>query len=102
MVDGAGKKKKWVKAESLGENRAIFLGESHSVAVPATGGVAADCIYYNDDYWEMMDLDYTFGGHDIGVFSLRDGKIVEQFDGELLTGDYSKIEPPPSWIVPSP
>ncbi|CAN1149894.1 Putative F-box protein At4g22170 [Linum perenne] len=93
-------KKKWVKKEDLGgNNRAVFLGEGHSVLVPATGGIAADCIYYSDDYWEKMDEDQKYGGHDIGVFNLRDGKVKKLDDGLSEIG--RKIEPPASWIVPS-
>ncbi|CAN1306776.1 F-box protein SKIP23 [Linum perenne] len=87
----------WVKTENLGENRAVFLGEGHSVLVPATGGIAADCIYYSDDYWDKL---YDCGGHDIGVFNLRDGKIKWLDDGLSEIG--RMIDPPPSWIVPSP
>ncbi|CAN1145070.1 hypothetical protein LINPERHAP2_LOCUS14487, partial [Linum perenne] len=88
--------KNWVKKKSLGENRAVFLGEGHSISVPAIGGITADCIYYSDDYWERMDDDPSYGGNDLGVFNLRDGKIKKL--GHGLT----EIEPPPSWIVPSP
>ncbi|CAN1148438.1 hypothetical protein LINPERPRIM_LOCUS38087 [Linum perenne] len=47
-----------------------------------------------------MDDDTSYGGNDIGVFNLRDGKIKKLDDG--LTEIDMKIEPPPSWIVPSP
>ncbi|CAI0388660.1 unnamed protein product [Linum tenue] len=74
-------RRRWVRAANLSgaagdeEKRALFLGGGDSVSVPAGGGIAADSLYYTDDGWERMDEDYLYGGHDIGVFDLREGKI---------------------------
>ncbi|CAI0375645.1 unnamed protein product [Linum tenue] len=61
-------RRNWVRTANLGgdggeQGRALFLGGNHSVSVPAGGEVAADCIYYTDDYWARMDEDYMYGGH---------------------------------------
>ncbi|CAL1411391.1 unnamed protein product [Linum trigynum] len=95
-------RRNWVRAANLGgggekHRRALFLGGNHSVSVPAGGGIAADSIYCTDDYWERMDEDYLYGGHDNGVFRLRDG-VIGRLDGEFEEED--RFDPPPSWLVP--
>ncbi|CAL1357322.1 unnamed protein product [Linum trigynum] len=97
-------RRRWVRAANLSgaagdeEKRALFLGGGDSVSVPAGGGIAADSVYYTDDGWERMDEDYLYGGNDIGVFDLREGKI-RRIDDEF---EEDKFDPPPCWLVPRP
>ncbi|XP_019165737.1 PREDICTED: uncharacterized protein LOC109161704 [Ipomoea nil] len=85
----------WKAVKSL-NNLALFLGGNHSVSmlVSDDSEVKADSIYFTDDYWERMDEDYLYGGHDMGVFSLKD-ESVKQF----LNIDLQKIKPPPFWLI---
>lgn len=89
--------KTWLQVESL-NGCALFVGGNHSVSVVAKDhpGCKSDAIYFTDDYWERIDEDYSYGGHDIGIFKLGDGSIEP-----LLNCDQEKTEPPPFWIVPN-
>ncbi|XP_057781635.1 uncharacterized protein LOC130999946 [Salvia miltiorrhiza] len=84
----------WVDVESL-DDSALFLGGNESVMVSAAAaGAKRNAIYFTDDYWERIDEDYSYGGHDLGVFCMEDGSIETVFDFEE-----DKIEPPPFWIT---
>ncbi|CAI9771163.1 unnamed protein product [Fraxinus pennsylvanica] len=85
------------KVESL-NGCALFVGGNHSISVVAKDhpGCTSDAIYFTDDYLERMDEDYSYGGHDMGIFKLGDGSIEP-----LLDCDQERIEPPPFWIVPN-
>ncbi|KAL3828317.1 hypothetical protein ACJIZ3_017119 [Penstemon smallii] len=50
-------------------------------------------IYFTDDYWDRMDEDYCYGGHDMGIFSLEDGTIEP-----LFYSNQQRYEPSPFWI----
>ncbi|KAH7835010.1 hypothetical protein Vadar_022022 [Vaccinium darrowii] len=87
----------WEEVESLGD-RALFLGGNHSVSLSTP---AAHCkrnsIYFTDDYWERMNEDYLYGGHDVGVFSLDDKSVKPLKNLDLP----QRVDPPPFWLVPS-
>ncbi|XP_057453079.1 putative F-box protein At1g65770 [Lotus japonicus] len=85
---------KWEKKGSLGD-RVLFLGTNESVSRSANElqGCEANSIYFTDDRWEEMNGDYSYGGHDWGVFSLQD-KIFK-----TLAECPNKLDPPPVWIV---
>ncbi|KAJ1376189.1 hypothetical protein SESBI_40489 [Sesbania bispinosa] len=87
---------KWVKKRFL-EDQALFLGanESRSVTAQTFSGCKENSIYFTDDRWEEMSLDYSYGGHDWGVFSLQDKRV------KLLAPYTNKMDPPPIWVVPS-
>ncbi|KAL3828316.1 hypothetical protein ACJIZ3_017118 [Penstemon smallii] len=55
--------------------------------------VKGNSIYFTDDYWDRMDEDYSYGGHDMGIFSLEDGTIEP-----LLDSNQQRFEPTPFWI----
>ncbi|KAL3820730.1 hypothetical protein ACJIZ3_006635 [Penstemon smallii] len=42
--------------------------------------VKGNSIYFTDDYWDRIDEDYCYGGHDMGIFSLEDGTIEPLLD----------------------
>ncbi|KAK2643779.1 hypothetical protein Ddye_018974 [Dipteronia dyeriana] len=90
--------RKWIEVESLGDS-ALFLGGSHSVSVCSSvdSGYKKNSIYFTDDYWDRMEEDYLYGGHDMGVFSLEDQSVgpIYQSSGSM------KIQPPPCWVAPS-
>ncbi|XP_057453081.1 uncharacterized protein LOC130744940 [Lotus japonicus] len=86
---------KWVKKGCLGD-RALFVGANESTIVAARAGCEANSIYFTDDRWEEMSLDYSYGGHDWGVFSLQDRSV------RLLAPRTNKMDPPPVWMVPTP
>ncbi|CAA0825741.1 Unknown protein [Striga hermonthica] len=105
---------KWVVAGDL-EGRAMFLGGNQTIMVEegekgrrglmkdaiyftegekGRRGLMKDAIYFTDDYWERLDEDYCYGGHDNGVYSMEDGSVHE-----LVEGLEQKIVPPPCWIT---
>ncbi|KAL2463366.1 F-box protein SKIP23 [Forsythia ovata] len=87
----------WQQVESLNDC-ALFVGGNHSFCLPAKEhpGCKGNAIYFTDDYWDRMDEDYCYGGHDMGIFKLGDGSIEP-----LLDCNEQKIEPTPFWIVPN-
>ncbi|CAL0330419.1 unnamed protein product [Lupinus luteus] len=87
---------KWEKVTSL-QDRVLFVGanESTSMWVQALPGSEANTIYFSDDRWEEMNMDYSYGGHDWGVFSLQDGSI------KLHLPYTNVIKPPPIWLLPT-
>ncbi|XP_057423742.1 uncharacterized protein LOC130717512 [Lotus japonicus] len=89
-------KNKWLKKSSLND-RVLFLGanESASVSAKEYKGCEANSIYFTDDRSEEMNLDYSYGGHDWGVFNLEDRCV------KLLTPFAYKMDPPPVWVVPT-
>ncbi|XP_015934514.1 probable F-box protein At4g22060 [Arachis duranensis] len=89
--------KKWKKMKSL-HDKILFLGANESVSMDAKAclGCEANSIYFTDDRWEEMNLDYMYGGHDWGVFNLQE-KYVKS-----LIQCADRIDPPPIWVVPVP
>ncbi|KAK3187713.1 hypothetical protein Dsin_027274 [Dipteronia sinensis] len=90
--------RRWIEVESLGDS-ALFLGGSHSVSVCSSvdSRYKKNSIYFTDDYWDRMEEDYLYGGHDMGVFSLEDQSVEPIY----LSGCSMKIQPPPCWVAPS-
>ncbi|XP_058750999.1 putative F-box protein At5g55150 [Vicia villosa] len=87
-------KRKWEKMNSL-EGQVVFVGANESKLVDSSKcDNKENLIYFSDDRWEEMNLDYSYGGHDWGVFNLQDSSI------RLLTPDVNKMDPPPIWMVP--
>ncbi|XP_058181134.1 putative F-box protein At1g65770 [Rhododendron vialii] len=90
------------EVESLGDN-ALFLGGNHSMSLPAAGTAQhpsrckKNSIYFTDDYWERMEEDYSYGGHDVGVFSLGDRSVKPLKHLDML----HRTDPPPIWLVPN-
>ncbi|PPR89229.1 hypothetical protein GOBAR_AA31471 [Gossypium barbadense] len=88
---------KWVEVESLND-RALFLGgnQSVSVSVQSFPNCETNSIYFTDDCWEKMEEDYNYGGHDMGIYNIKDEsfKPIYEFSSD-------KIQPPPCWIIPS-
>ncbi|KAL3637850.1 hypothetical protein CASFOL_018298 [Castilleja foliolosa] len=77
-VDG----KRWVEVESLGDDCAMFVGGNESMMVSAKDkGVKGNAIYFTDDYWDRINEDYSYGGHDSGVFHM--GGSIESLCEEL-------------------
>lgn len=89
-------KNRWEKLKTL-HGRILFLGANESMALHsrASLGCEANSIYFTDDRWQEMNLDYSYGGHDWGVFSLQDSTI------KLLAPYRNKMNPPPIWVVPT-
>ncbi|CAA3009150.1 Hypothetical predicted protein [Olea europaea subsp. europaea] len=89
--------KLWLPVQSLNDY-ALFVGGNHTELLPVKEhpGCKGNAIYFTDDYWDRMDEDYSYGGHDMGIFNLEDGSIEP-----LLDFDQERIEPPPFWIVPN-
>ncbi|XP_061376185.1 F-box protein At4g35733-like [Gastrolobium bilobum] len=90
------RKIKWQKIRSL-RNKVLFLGANESTSVPsqALSGYEANSIYFTDDRWEEMNLDWSYGGHDWGVFNLQNKSV------KLFTPYEIKINSPPIWVVPT-
>ncbi|KAL2469477.1 F-box family protein with a domain of unknown function (DUF295) [Abeliophyllum distichum] len=87
----------WLPVESLNDS-ALFVGGNHSVSlsVKEHPGCKANSIYFTDDYWARMNEHDAYGGHDMGIFKLGDGRIEQLFDYDI-----QKFELPPFWIVPN-
>ncbi|XP_016172638.1 putative F-box protein At2g33200 [Arachis ipaensis] len=86
--------KRWKKMRFL-HDKVLFLGVNEFVSMDAKAclGCEANSIYFTDDRWEEMTLDYMYGGHDWGVFNLEE-KCVKSMQCA------NRIDPPPIWIVP--
>ncbi|KAK2985315.1 hypothetical protein RJ640_024311 [Escallonia rubra] len=88
---------RWEEVADLG-GRSLFLGGNQSVSLSAEEfSCEPNSIYFTDDYWERMNEDYLYGGHDLGMFSLESGSITP-----FYPCDSGRIEPPPVWVVPMP
>ncbi|KAL3839810.1 hypothetical protein ACJIZ3_024401 [Penstemon smallii] len=86
--------KSWIEVECLNDT-ALFLGVNQTLAVSSVEyrELKGNSIYFTDDYWDRMDEDYCYGGHDMGIFSLEDGTIEP-----LLDCNQQRFEPSPFWI----
>ncbi|KAK9931294.1 hypothetical protein M0R45_018573 [Rubus argutus] len=99
------------KVECL-HDRALFLGgnQSMSLSTRSFTEIKDNSIYFTDDHWSGMNLNYYYyhgteedgyihyGGHDLGVYNLEDRAVkpFDQIDQEHI------INPPPFWILPNP
>ncbi|KAI3469885.1 hypothetical protein Pfo_026548 [Paulownia fortunei] len=90
----AADQKNWIEVESLNDF-ALFLGGNQSIMMSTKehAELKGNAIYFTDDYWDRMDEDYSYGGHDMGIFKLEDGSIEPVLDCQE-----QRIEPPPFWI----
>ncbi|XP_058742283.1 putative F-box protein At5g55150 [Vicia villosa] len=87
-------KKKWEKVKFL-DGQVVFVGANESKLMDASKCKNEEnSIYFSDDRWEEMNLDYLYGGHDWGVFNLEDSSV------RFLTPYANKMDPPPIWVVP--
>ncbi|XP_010025826.2 F-box protein SKIP23 [Eucalyptus grandis] len=87
----------WVWLDSIG-NRAIFVGRSHSRSVSARDfpELETNSVYFTDDNWDPEEHGDSYGGQDMGVYSLKSGKVKEICE---LGSD--RIDSPPLWVFPS-
>lgn len=87
-------KRKWENIKCL-DGQIVFVGANESKLVDVSFcEVEENSIYFSDDRWEEMNLDYLYGGHDWGVFNLQNSCI------KLLAPYANKMDPPPIWMVP--
>jgi hypothetical protein len=91
-------KETWVSMTSL-DDQAAFVGGNHSASVLTCDlpGCEKNSVYFTDDYWERMNEDYLYGGHDMGVYNLKDKSVKHFYQLDAL-----KIQPPPCWFLPNP
>ncbi|GAA0142247.1 hypothetical protein LIER_03193 [Lithospermum erythrorhizon] len=72
----------WEELSSL-DDQMLFIGGNHSFSLSAKNcvGCNENSIYFTDDNWEEITLaqeqDEDFGGHDIGVFNLKDKRFED-------------------------
>ncbi|KAM3746143.1 hypothetical protein ACB098_06G181000 [Castanea mollissima] len=87
-----------VKVESL-MDQVVFLGGNQSMSLSSHdfSECISNSIYFPDDRWSEMDVDYLYGGHDFGLFNLDDEEIRPIYHFNL-----EKFDPPPFWITPNP
>ncbi|KAK7312761.1 hypothetical protein VNO77_36872 [Canavalia gladiata] len=86
----------WEKKRSL-HDQVLFLGGNESASLPAKAfsGCEANSIYFTDDRLIEMGMDYLYGGHDSGVFSLQDLSV------KLLIPNVGRMDPPSIWVIPT-
>lgn len=91
-------KETWVSMRSL-DDQAVFMGRNHSASVLVCDlpGCEENSVYFTDDYWERMNENYLYGGHDMGVYNLKDKRVNHFYQLDAL-----KIQPPPCWYLPNP
>ncbi|GLT57087.1 hypothetical protein SLA2020_300860 [Shorea laevis] len=93
-------RKKWMKAESLGDY-SLFLGGNNESAIISTTDSStckANSVYFTDHRWSRRIYgNETIGGHGMGIYSMEDGSIEEIYEiGSVI----SNVDPPPCWLVP--
>ncbi|KAL3534136.1 hypothetical protein ACH5RR_002597 [Cinchona calisaya] len=88
----------WEPVKCLGD-QALFIGLNHSISLSTTEYpmLKKNSIYFCDDDIDEMVKSDKFGGHDIGVYDLEQGKV-----GSFLCTDVKKFQQPPVWILPNP
>ncbi|KAG6412113.1 hypothetical protein SASPL_124781 [Salvia splendens] len=74
-VSGGGE---WADVEGLGDY-AMFMGGNETAVVLPAVGLRKNAIYFMDDYWERIDEDYNYGGHDYGVFCMGDSRFEQYY-----------------------
>ena len=69
-------KKMLEKVESL-KDQVVFLGRNQSISLSSHDFSESklNSIYFTDNRWSEMDIDYFFGGHNFGSFNLDDEGI---------------------------
>ncbi|KAL3527538.1 hypothetical protein ACH5RR_012194 [Cinchona calisaya] len=96
---------KFKLVKNLGEE-ALFLGMNNSFSLPATDqfpGIKANSVYFGDHSdiachhpLSVYGKNYTFGGHDFGIFSLEDNSFSPFYDTRT-----KKFSAPPIWLQPN-
>ncbi|KAL2513995.1 protein of unknown function-containing protein [Forsythia ovata] len=76
--------------------RASQFSAQYGAKVKEYRGCKASAIYFTNDYWDRIDEDIYYGGHDLGVFNMGDGSIEPFFDC-----NQERFEPPSFWVVPN-
>ncbi|CAI0400593.1 unnamed protein product [Linum tenue] len=73
---------------------AVFIGDSHSVAIPATEfeGCEADTVYYTEDH---EDVAHNYDQDDIGKFNIKNKRF------KVLSKAPDSEMPHPIWIFPT-
>ncbi|KAL3507215.1 hypothetical protein ACH5RR_032599 [Cinchona calisaya] len=89
-------KPEWIRLENIGD-RLIFVGVNQSVSFSAKDfpGCEKNSIYFTDDYWEKIDENPLYGGHDMGFFNLEDEHDPKRFH-DILRCKRS----PAFWLLP--
>ena len=64
------------KVESF-KDEVVFLGGNQSISLSSHdfSKCKLNSIYFTDNRWSEMDMDYFFGGHNFGSFNLDDEGI---------------------------
>ncbi|KAL6603279.1 hypothetical protein ACP70R_043640 [Stipagrostis hirtigluma subsp. patula] len=98
----AGGRGRWARVDGehagrvLG-GRALFLGKSASLCVPADGALRGNCVYFTDDGpWSHERCHEV--APDVGVFDLADGSYRPP---RGAARDLLWKWPPPVWVFPS-
>ncbi|XP_074289480.1 putative F-box protein At5g55150 [Silene latifolia] len=89
--------KSWEKIEDLGGVALVVGGNSSMcVSVAHANGLQRNCIYFTDDL-DLCWLSLTKpGGHDTGVFDLKNGNIRRFYEGDDMHSSFS----PPILFIP--
>ncbi|XWS08715.1 hypothetical protein CRYUN_Cryun40dG0024900 [Craigia yunnanensis] len=69
--------------------------KSVSVSAQSFLNCEKNSVYFTVDFWEKMEEDYLYGGHDMGIYNLKDDSVKPIYE---FSSD--KIQPPPCWIIP--
>ncbi|XP_074289470.1 F-box protein At2g17036-like [Silene latifolia] len=88
----------WEQVEDLGEV-ALVVGGNSSMCVSVThaNGLQRNCIYFTDDLTMCWKTSVRKpGGHDTGVFDLKNGNIRRFYEG----GDMHSSFAPPTLFIP--
>uniref|UniRef100_A0A0E0AXF3 KIB1-4 beta-propeller domain-containing protein n=1 Tax=Oryza glumipatula TaxID=40148 RepID=A0A0E0AXF3_9ORYZ len=92
---------RWEAAEDIGE-LAILVGINSSLCVSTAKHpeLKGGCVYYSDDEigkaWLRREYGYSNSKPNVGVYSLKDGKVM------IIPGLGEHLNwPPPAWFTPS-
>ncbi|KAG8369755.1 hypothetical protein BUALT_Bualt14G0046700 [Buddleja alternifolia] len=90
--------KNWIEVDCL-DDFAMFLGGNQSMMLSTTihRELKRNVIYFTDDYWDRMNEDYSYGGHDMGIYNMEYG-IIDAINVDCQE-QLQRIVPPPFWIT---
>ncbi|KAI3464772.1 hypothetical protein Pfo_021435 [Paulownia fortunei] len=79
------------------KDEVLFLGNNQSLCLSSLLflGCKADCVYFTDDSLDAH-MEPRIGGHDIGVFDLKNG-CIERI--QCIQNEDEGIWPPPIWVT---
>ncbi|GMH09401.1 hypothetical protein Nepgr_011242 [Nepenthes gracilis] len=91
-------KKRWISVQDLADY-AVFLGYNNSISLSVFDvvGVRGNCIYFTDDRLSKH-FGFTWRGHDMGVFYLKDSTMAPLY---WTQSEWVKL-PPAIWFIPLP